>query len=369
MTGAKPALPHSDCLKPRRDRYTLAAGLARHRRRLIQLTHRMPFSRDLHDRSTARWFAGGLAVLSLIAMIVTAWIWIYLRREQELVAGLVKHLPASDMAAVRELSGDLRLQAGLTILLVVNLIATAIALSLVVRGYMNSERSLRDVRVLSADILASMDAAVITTDRDGILTSTNPRGYDLIDIPDDGIGRPLSDLPDEHQLMATIRDEVAVTHQSVRDRDYVVQRQGHGRTLRAGCTLLRDQGGQEIGTVLHVRDVTQKAMMEDQLRRMERYMGLGSLAAGLQHEIKNPLSAAFTSRSTPLRTTGRIRPRRYRNAVRVAKRGHADQRRAGWLSIVRGANAYQSRPHRCLRDDSEAGTIAASASRFRRRQD
>ncbi len=31
--------------------------------------------------------------------------------------------------------------------------------------------------------------------------------------------------------------------------------------------------------------------MEERLRRMERYMGLGSLAAGLQHEIKNPLNA------------------------------------------------------------------------------
>ncbi|HQX49825.1 MAG TPA: ATP-binding protein, partial [Planctomycetaceae bacterium] len=40
-----------------------------------------------------------------------------------------------------------------------------------------------------------------------------------------------------------------------------------------------------------VRDVTQRALLEERLRRMERYIGLGSLAAGLQHEIKNPLSA------------------------------------------------------------------------------
>ena len=31
--------------------------------------------------------------------------------------------------------------------------------------------------------------------------------------------------------------------------------------------------------------------MDDRLRRMERYMGLGSLAAGLHHEIRNPLAA------------------------------------------------------------------------------
>jgi len=32
-------------------------------------------------------------------------------------------------------------------------------------------------------------------------------------------------------------------------------------------------------------------LLEERLRRMEHYIGLGSLAAGLQHEIKNPLSA------------------------------------------------------------------------------
>lgn len=251
----------------------------------------MPFPSPPNERSSLRLLAGGLAILSLIALAVTAWMWVYLRREQELLADLIQHLPPGDLAAARELSGDLRLQGGLTILLVVNLVATAIAILIALRGYLNSERSLRDVRVLSADILASMDAAVITTDRDGVLTSTNPRGHDLVDIPSDSIGMSMTMLSPEHALLTSIRDEVTTHHQSVRDRDYVVQRQGHTQTLRAGCTLLRNGRGEEIGTVLHVRDVTQKSLMEDQLRRMERYMGLGSLAAGLQHEIKNPLSA------------------------------------------------------------------------------
>ncbi len=66
---------------------------------------------------------------------------------------------------------------------------------------------------------------------------------------------------------------------------------GHKVTLRAGCTMLKNRQKQEVGIVLHVRDVTEKALMEERLRRMERYVGLGSLAAGLQHEIKNPLNA------------------------------------------------------------------------------
>jgi two-component system nitrogen regulation sensor histidine kinase GlnL len=45
------------------------------------------------------------------------------------------------------------------------------------------------------------------------------------------------------------------------------------------------------GTVLNIRDVTESMLIEERMRRMERFMGLGSLAAGLHHEINNPLSA------------------------------------------------------------------------------
>ena len=45
-----------------------------------------------------------------------------------------------------------------------------------------------------------------------------------------------------------------------------------------------------VGSVLHVADVTDRHLMEERMRRMERFIGLGLLAAGLHHEIKNPLS-------------------------------------------------------------------------------
>lgn len=249
---------------------------------------------DIHDGRIARGIRGiavGLAVLSLISLLLTTRIMSDVKREQEIVAQLVLHLPPSDAAASEELLGDLRLDRALTILLVVNLVGTTIALILVVRGYLSSERSLRDVKVLATDILASMDAGVITTDRNGKISSTNPRARVLLGLSDEGIGQFLTDVGEEHHLLDTICDEVRTYHHPIRDRDYPIRPNGHQQTLRAGCTLLSNQQGEDIGTVVHVRDVTEKTLIEERLRRMERYMGLGSLAAGLQHEIKNPLSA------------------------------------------------------------------------------
>ena len=234
---------------------------------------------------------GGLALLSLTALVVTLWILSDFQHEQEIVAKIIRDLPDRDLDEAEELAGELRFQSELSILLVLNIIATGIALVLLVRAYLNSERSLREVKVLASDVLASMDQGVLTSDRNEVITSINPKGCELLGLEGTAVGRPLSDVGIEHTMLCVICSHVAAHHSPVRDCDYTVKSNGHEQTLRAGCSLLRNERHEELGTVLHIRDVTERAMMEQRLRRMERYAGLGSLATGLQHEIKNPLNA------------------------------------------------------------------------------
>ena len=68
---------------------------------------------------------------------------------------------------------------------------------------------------------------------------------------------------------------------------------GEGATHRLGfsCAVLRDNGGESEGTVVIFQDLTRMVEMEDQLRRSERLVTVGQLAAGLAHEIRNPLAS------------------------------------------------------------------------------
>ena len=246
---------------------------------------------ETNDSPAFKPLAFALAILSLLALIVTAWVLINVRHEQAIVTTLIDKLQGSDLQVANELSSELGLQKSLSLLLVLNLAATAVALLFVIRGYFSSERNLRDVKVLSADILASMDAGVITIDMNRRFISLNPRATELLGITADQPAESLNQLGPEHALLNAICDELNKSHHPIRDRDYRTIRGGHTTMLRAGCTMLRNRRNEEIGMVIHVRDVSEKVLMEERLRRMERYMGLGSLAAGLQHEIKNPLSA------------------------------------------------------------------------------
>lgn len=236
-------------------------------------------------------FAFVLGTLSLSALIVTAWVLMNVRHEQAIVKSLLEHLRGEDLRVAGELSSELGLQWSLSASLVLNVIATAVAFAFVLRGYFSSERSLEDVKVLSTDILASMDAGVITTDLSGQIISINPRGRELVGIGTNQTPSTIQALSREHALLNTICQDIRKYHHPIRDRDYRVEQDGRCITLRAGCTMLRNRQNAELGLIIHVRDVTEKALMEERIRRMERYMGLGSLAAGLQHEIKNPLNA------------------------------------------------------------------------------
>lgn len=246
---------------------------------------------ESNDIPRFKKFAFLLGIVSLFALIVTAWVLLNVRHEQEIVTSLISHLEGNDLKVANELSSELGIQKSLSLVLVLNVVAAAVAFSFVIRGYFSSERNLEDVKVLSADILASMDAGVITTDMTGRIISINPSGRELVNLNTDSSVQNIKQLGSEHALLTDICKEMCNYHHLIRDRDYRTQRDGHGQALRAGCTMLRNRRNEEIGMVIHVRDVTEKVLMEERLRRMERYMGLGALAAGLQHEIKNPLSA------------------------------------------------------------------------------
>jgi two-component system sensor histidine kinase HydH len=57
---------------------------------------------------------------------------------------------------------------------------------------------------------------------------------------------------------------------------------------------LKGGEGKDLGVVAVLRDLTPVRLLEEQMRRSDRLAALGTLAAGLAHEIKNPLTSLLT---------------------------------------------------------------------------
>jgi PAS domain S-box-containing protein len=64
--------------------------------------------------------------------------------------------------------------------------------------------------------------------------------------------------------------------------------------LTVSTSLLVDGEGKSMGAMVVFQDITEIKALEEKLRQADRLAALGTLSAGLAHEIKNPLSAIKT---------------------------------------------------------------------------
>jgi PAS domain S-box-containing protein len=237
------------------------------------------------------WITIGLLAVMVLATGMTVWLIAEVRKGQVALQAIIRGGVAEDIQRLGTLPRELRWQLVFTILVLLVLMVSAFVLAAIVRAYMKNRAALRDIKLLAGDILASMDQGVITTDRAGYVTSVNPHAQQLLGIGAASEGRPLAEVSGNAAPLVDASNWVLQTGRALCDQDFGVIRNGHQLRLRADCHVLRDNQHEVIGTVLHVRDVTESTLIEERMRRMERFMGLGTLAAGLHHEIKNPLSA------------------------------------------------------------------------------
>ncbi len=150
-------------------------------------------------------------------------------------------------------------------------------------------QELHELAELYRRIVDNVSSGLMTVSCDDEITSFNAEaeritGYAASEV----MGEPLAGLfPTLAELFPTLPQEREGTRLQVRFQG----REGRGAHLGMSISALRDAGGQEVGAILVFQDLTQIVEMEERLRRSERLSAVGQLAAGMAHEIRNPLAS------------------------------------------------------------------------------
>jgi two-component system, NtrC family, sensor histidine kinase HydH len=154
-------------------------------------------------------------------------------------------------------------------------------------------RALHRVKLLARDILASLNQGVITTDHQSVITSINSAAAELLgaDPECEWVGRAIACLSSAEVPLEEMSRRVAEQKEAVSDREIALDRSGRARRLVVSALDLRDERGETVGCVINLRDVTERMLMKEQMWRMEQFASLSTLASGLHHEIKNPITA------------------------------------------------------------------------------
>jgi signal transduction histidine kinase len=139
-------------------------------------------------------------------------------------------------------------------------------------------------------IVSSMRNGVIAFHRDGTLALMNDEAYRIFALtkrPGD-IGKPFADvLHDRQDVVRTLNATFELSHLPNRAE---LRLKDLNRVIGYTLSRVREDAGRMIGAVLFFKDLTRVEQLEERERLRDRLASLGEMAAGIAHELKNPLA-------------------------------------------------------------------------------
>lgn len=178
--------------------------------------------------------------------------------------------------------------------LAVALLSSSLAERLRVQGNELIERrgAVARLQALNENIIESINSGLITTDLSGTVNFMNRGGSDITGFVQTEVdGMSVEDLLSlEHGYLSEVRRQL-LANRRFRFEQYYVTKKGSRIYLGIAASNLYDRAGHPLGFIFIFQDLTEIQALEQEVRLSERMAALGEMAAGMAHELRNPLAA------------------------------------------------------------------------------
>lgn len=154
-------------------------------------------------------------------------------------------------------------------------------------------KTLASLRVLHERIIESIRSGLITTDLEGNIYTFNAAASEITGYKsEEMLDRPIAALfGNIEESMSLTLETIEAGEQPPRFEADLMTPEGFAVRVGYGISPLFSESGETSGLIVTFQDLTEIRTMEESVRRKDRLAAVGRVAAGLAHEIRNPLGA------------------------------------------------------------------------------
>ena len=163
---------------------------------------------------------------------------------------------------------------------------------LTLEGLKGSQSRLRHIEAFRDILISSLPVGLIATDNKGKVILYNKFSQEFTGIKEkqamDADSSIFQHLPEISEAFG----ESGTKPTSAYQKEVQVESEaGEKHSLQLTRLSIVDREDKFVGTLLLMQDLSQLKKLEEDLRRSERLAALGKMAAGVAHELRNPLSS------------------------------------------------------------------------------
>jgi len=147
----------------------------------------------------------------------------------------------------------------------------------------------RELETFNENILQSVPSGVLTINNNGIITKINEAGRSIIcgasnSLDSNVVGRPINEVIKGEFLEYILKNEF------IKREEVLVELGGRKVWLGFSISPLMDRNKKVIGKSIIFTDITEFKELQARAKLKDTLQGLGEMAAGIAHELRNPMS-------------------------------------------------------------------------------